>query len=153
MASTRECAGGALKFDLDLDDHIQRTFYFTRWYERRFLEFLGDELHADDVYIDVGAHVGIDAVFAARRCAQVVAFEAAPDTAAVLSRTAGQVDNIVVVPLALAAEVGYLELKANPAWQDQRPARCTGRDQLWRRLKSYRSTFGLRRGRISGWTS
>ena len=68
-----------VRFALNLNDNVQRTFYYTGWYERRFLEFLADELDADDTYVDVGAHIGIDAAFAARvvPAGAVVAFEPA----------------------------------------------------------------------------
>jgi FkbM family methyltransferase len=103
-------------FRLNLDDNVQRTFYYTGWYERPFLEFLGRELGADDVYLDIGAHVGIDATFAARRCLRVVAFEPAPDTAAVLRENVGRIRNITIVPLGLADRTGVMELRNHPAW-------------------------------------
>ena len=39
-----------VSFDLNLNDNVQRHFYYTGWYEREFLEFLQDELRADDTY-------------------------------------------------------------------------------------------------------
>jgi FkbM family methyltransferase len=105
-------------FDLNLNDNVQRAFYYTGWYERPFLRFLRDELQADDTYIDVGAHVGIDAAFVAEvaRAGRVVAFEPAPDTVAVLRSSVGQLDNVDVIPVALGDAAGTVTLRANPKW-------------------------------------
>jgi FkbM family methyltransferase len=105
-------------FDLNLNDNVQRTFYYTGWYERPFLKFLRDELQSDDTYIDVGAHIGIDAAFVAKLApaGTVVAFEPAPDTVAVLRDSVGRLDNVEVVPVALGDGAGTLTLRTNPKW-------------------------------------
>jgi FkbM family methyltransferase len=105
-------------FDLNLNDNVQRTFYYTGWYERPFLKFLRDELQADDTYIDVGAHIGIDAAFVANvaPAGTVVAFEPVPDTVSLLRNSVGRLDNVEVVPAALGDCAGTLTLRANPKW-------------------------------------
>ena len=110
-----------VSFDLNLNDNVQRTFYYTGWYERAFLKFLRDELRSDDTYIDVGAHVGIDAAFVANLApaGTVVAFEPAPDTVAVLRNSVGRLDNVEVIPAALGDEAGTLTLRANPKWHPE----------------------------------
>jgi SAM-dependent methyltransferase len=108
------------RFDLCLDDNVQRTFYYTAWYERPFLEFLRGELRPDDIYLDVGAHIGIDAAFVARRVPQgrVIAFEASPSTAAAFSGWARERSNVEVVELALGDQCRSIELRANPQWHE-----------------------------------
>lgn len=110
-----------VSFDLNLSDNVQRLFYYTGWYERAFLEFLRDELRADDTYVDVGAHVGIDAAFAAHRApnGRVVAFEPAPDTVALLQHSVGRLENVDVVPAALGNAEGTVTLRANPKWHPE----------------------------------
>jgi FkbM family methyltransferase len=110
-----------VSFDLNLNDNVQRTFYYTGWYERPFLKFLRDELQPDDTYIDVGAHVGIDAAFVANLApaGSVVAFEPAPDTVSVLRNSVGRLDNVEVVPVALGDGAGTLTLRANPKWHPE----------------------------------
>lgn len=107
-------------FALNLDDNVQRTLFYTGWYERPFLDLLRLELRLHDVYIDVGAHVGIDAVMAANQLArlgggQVIAFEPAPDTAGALRQTAARESlNIDVVEAALGNQAGVVELRQDP---------------------------------------
>jgi FkbM family methyltransferase len=105
-------------FELNLNDNVQRTFYYTGWYERPFLEFLRGQLRPGDTYIDVGAHVGIDAAFVAHLTpsGKVVAFEPAPDTVALLRKSVGRLRNVEVVPVALGDAPGTLTLRANPNW-------------------------------------
>ena len=113
----RICRWGVC-FDLNLNDNVQRLFYYTGWYERAFLRFLRDELRADDTYIDIGAHVGIDAAFVANfvPAGTVVAFEPAPDTAAALRNLLDSLDNVNVFPVALGDRPGTTTLRANPKW-------------------------------------
>jgi FkbM family methyltransferase len=107
-----------VRFELNLNDNVQRTFYYTGWYERAFLKFLQRELRPTDTYVDVGAHVGIHAAFAARLVPQgnVVAFEPAPDTSALLRRSLGDRPNVEVVAAGLDAQAGKIALRTNPKW-------------------------------------
>ena len=75
-----------LRLELDLRDNLQRTLYFTGTYEPGLLRALREELEPGDVYVDVGAHVGVHALSAARRIGElgggrVIAFEPTPDSA------------------------------------------------------------------------
>src|SRR4051812_32374921 len=75
-----------LTLHLDLRDNLQRTLYFTGTYEPGLLAALEDELRAGDVVLDVGAHVGVHALTAARRLRALgggrgSAFGAAPQPA------------------------------------------------------------------------
>lgn len=104
-------------FTLDLADNVQRTLYLTGTYEPAFLRFLKSELRPGDVYVDVGAHIGIDAIVAAREvglAGHVYAFEAAPDTAARLAEVTQQFRNVSVANVALGARTGTVTLRSDP---------------------------------------
>src|SRR3954451_5544991 len=75
-----------VRLELDLRDNLQRTLYFTGTYEPGVLALLERELRRGDVVLDVGAHVGVHALTAARRLralggGRVIAFEPTPDSA------------------------------------------------------------------------
>jgi len=122
------CQG--LEIRLDLRDNVQRTFYFTHWYERRYITYLTERLRPEDVFIDVGAHVGIHSLLVARAMSmqslngQVVAFEPASDVLSCLQETtrANEVSNIEIVGKALGAEEGYVSLRADPDRFDENDA-------------------------------
>lgn len=60
----RVCRLGLL-FDLDLRDNVQRTLFFTGCYERRYLRNLRRLVRSGDVFVDIGAHIGIHALIIA----------------------------------------------------------------------------------------
>src|SRR3954454_10270370 len=77
-----------LDLELDLRDNLQRTLWFTGTYEPGLVRTLHDELEPGDVFVDVGAHVGVHALSAARRLrdlgggGRVIAFEPTDDSSA-----------------------------------------------------------------------
>jgi len=82
--------------------------------ERRFLErYLSDQ----SVFVDLGANIGTYTLFAARRCARVVAVEANPHTAAKLAYNiaANGMSNVDVVPVAVGEREETRPLWASPA--------------------------------------
>ncbi len=108
-----------VRFTLSLDDNAQRVMYFTGWYEKQFAEWLFSALHKDDVYLDIGAHVGMHALTAARRLSdlgggKVIAIEATEDSAENIRRTAraNGLSNVEVVQVGLGAYEGVLKLYA-----------------------------------------
>src|SRR5207237_550964 len=110
-----------LELDLDLRDNLQALLYYTGVYEPAFVRHLHQELRAGDVYADIGAHVGIHALAAARQLAElgggcVLAFEPAPDSVEKL-RAAAASNQLAVYPVrrALSDRAGYLTL-----YSDQR---------------------------------
>lgn len=109
-----------LRFHLDLRDNVQRILYFSGCYERSYLRFLLTQLRPADVYIDVGAHIGIHAQTIAKALIPsgggVFAFEPAPEIAAVLRETANEneLSNLTVVPTALGRKAGRLPLRSDP---------------------------------------
>jgi FkbM family methyltransferase len=111
-----------LRLELDLRDNLQRTLYFTGTYEPGLLRLLEDELRPGDVVVDVGAHVGVHALTAARRLRElgggrVVAFEPAPDSAAAVRAGAARNGRgVEVVQSALGAQEGEIELRGDPRY-------------------------------------
>jgi FkbM family methyltransferase len=112
-----------LRLELDLRDNLQRTLFFTGTYERGLLRALERELAPGDVVVDVGAHVGVHALSAARRLrdlgrgGRVIAFEPAPDSAEVLRMAAARNGlDVEVVQTALGEEEGTVELLGDPRY-------------------------------------
>jgi FkbM family methyltransferase len=111
-----------LRLDLDLRDNLQRTLYFTGTYEPGLLALLERELRPGDVVLDVGAHVGVHALTAARRLralggGRVIAFEPAPDSAATARAAAARNGLAVeVVRSGLGDADGEIELRGDPRY-------------------------------------
>jgi len=111
-----------LRLDLDLRDNLQRTLYFTGTYEPGLLALIEAELRPGDVMVDVGAHVGVHALTAARRLrdlggGRVIAFEPTEDSSAAVRAAAGRNDLPVdVVRAALGEAVGTIELRGDPRY-------------------------------------
>ena len=112
-----------LRLDLDLRDNLQRTLFFTGRYEPGLLALLETELRPGDVVVDVGAHVGVHALTAARRLRElggggrVVAFEPTSDSsAAVRAAAARNALPVDVVQAGLGEEEGTIELFADPRY-------------------------------------
>jgi FkbM family methyltransferase len=81
-----------VQFEADMNDRIQRQMW-AGVYEPHVRECFDVLLHPGDVYLDVGAHVGFHAVFAAHRVGpdgHVFAFEADPDAFKALTRNLSQ---------------------------------------------------------------
>ncbi|MEV4178403.1 FkbM family methyltransferase [Nonomuraea sp. NPDC049709] len=91
-AATVRVRRNGLRLELDLRDNLQAILYYTGRYEPDVLRFLRRELRAGDVVVDVGAHIGVHALAAARILrrsdGRVIAFEPASDSAAKLRATA-----------------------------------------------------------------
>jgi FkbM family methyltransferase len=108
-------------WNLDLRDMAQRSLYYTGNYERSTGRLLADEFKPGDVFADIGAHIGIHALPAAKHLSslggRVFAFEPGPDSIAKIelaARGAG-ITNCTVVPTALGRAPGVVELHAADA--------------------------------------
>jgi FkbM family methyltransferase len=120
--STVTVRRGRCRYRLDIRDNVQRAFYFTGWYERRYVTALVSALRKDDVFVDVGAHVGIHTLAVAVRLSEleggcVLAFEPASDTCLALQNNVcmNKLNSYVqVVPLALGAQAEKLALRNDP---------------------------------------
>lgn len=111
-----------LRLVLDLRDNLQAVVFFAGRYEPAVRAVLRRELRAGDVVVDVGAHVGVHALAAARWLrgrggGRVVAFEPAPDSAARLATAAAANDlDVEVVACALGGERAEAELRGDPRY-------------------------------------
>ena len=102
------------RYELDLSEFVQRKFYF-RAYERRELRFLRSTLSDGDLFVDVGANVGLLSLCAARQVGErgrVLAIEPAPENLARLQVNAqlNPRSHITVMPVAIGASRGTIEL-------------------------------------------
>ena len=60
-----------LDLELDLRDNVQEIVYRDGAYEPNLAARLQDTLQAGDVYVDLGAHVGVHALTIARQLQQL----------------------------------------------------------------------------------
>jgi FkbM family methyltransferase len=111
-----------LDLELDLRDNLQRTLWFTGTYEPGLLRALAAELRPGDVVVDVGAHVGVHALSAARRLKElgggrVIAFEPTDDSSAAVRLAAARNDlPVEVVRAGLGEADGTIELRGDPRY-------------------------------------
>jgi FkbM family methyltransferase len=108
---------GGARLRLNLRESLQRDFLFGL-YDRRELALVLEQLHRGD-FVDVGAHIGLYAVTAARATAgRVLAFEPNPLARAQLLENVALngLRNVVVVPKAVADTPGraLLHVPATP---------------------------------------
>lgn len=73
--------GGAV-LDLDLSDRIQAEAFVRRAYQHELCRWLSKRLGPGDLFVDVGAHVGMLTFSVVQTGARVVAFEPDPKNAA-----------------------------------------------------------------------
>ena len=107
---------------LDLNDNVQRCLFFTGTYETEYLRFLEGEVHQGDTYIDIGGHIGLDALIVARRlkylgAGQVFVFEPSADSAAKIAanvRNNDLADLIQLIECGLGEVNGKIDLRADP---------------------------------------
>lgn len=113
-----------LRVRLDLRDNLQRVLYCTGTYEPQVLAHLTHTLQPGGVFADVGAHIGIHSLVAARRLRQlgggrVFAFEPTPDSAAHIRRAAARNGlDITVIERALGTRSGQVALFGSDAYSD-----------------------------------
>jgi FkbM family methyltransferase len=111
-----------LDLELDLRDNLQRTLWFTGTYEPGLLRALHDALRPGDVVVDVGAHVGVHALSAARRLRElgggrVIAFEPTDDSSAAVRLAAARNElPVEVVRAGLGEADGTIELRGDPRY-------------------------------------
>jgi FkbM family methyltransferase len=109
-----------LGLDLDLRDNLQRVLYYAGTYEPDVIRFVERELRLGDVFVDVGAHIGVHALVAARRLRElgggrVIAFEPAQDSATKLRHAAARNRlDVAVVEAALSDVPGTADLRTDP---------------------------------------
>jgi FkbM family methyltransferase len=109
-----------LRLSLHLEDWIQQNIYFLGSYEERGLRFVESFLRPGDVFIDVGANIGVYSLLAAQRVGpggRVYAFEPVPGTAARLRQQVALNDltNITVEEMAVSDAPGTVPIYLPPA--------------------------------------
>lgn len=111
----------SILYNLDLRDNVQRSFYFTGWYEKRYIQYLIKSLRESDVMIDVGAHIGIHSSIIAskmlkRGSGMIVAFEPYSKSFQILSEMVkvNNLSNIMLVQRALDEGSHQIPLKNDP---------------------------------------
>jgi FkbM family methyltransferase len=119
---------GGARLRLDLRESLQRDFLFGL-YDRRELELVRRHLRDGD-FVDVGAHVGLYAVTAAKATpGRVVAFEPNPAARAQLEANVALngLANVEIVPRAVAAAPGHAVLHVpetpDPSFSSLAPGR------------------------------
>src|SRR5207249_9093702 len=104
---------------LDLSDNLQRTLFLTGHYEPDYGSYLCSQLTSGDVFLDVGANIGVHSIAAARKVAPlgfVFAFEPAPDAAELLEEAAASAHVAVRVEriaLGAANETRFLRARGD----------------------------------------
>ena len=109
-----------LDLRLNLRDNAQRALHRNGAYEPNLRDRILGELEAGDVYMDIGAHIGIHALTVARRLEQlggghVYAFEPT-ESADRLAEAARRntIQNLTLIRAAVGDVNGHLELKTDP---------------------------------------
>jgi FkbM family methyltransferase len=109
-----------IHFDLDPRDNVQRELLYLGSYEPALSALLRSELQAGDTFLDIGAHVGVHSLPAARSVqpGQVIAFEPAPDAAAKLrhAKAVNELQNLLIVTAALGSKPARQTLRSSPEW-------------------------------------
>ena len=106
-------ANGA-RYELEMSEFVQRKFYFHA-YERRELRFLRSTLRAGDLFVDVGANVGLLSLCAAQQVGEdggVLAIEPDPINIARLEANVrlNPRSQVTVLPVAIGATRGTVQL-------------------------------------------
>ena len=103
--------GYQLLIDPKNDSGVEQSLHETGAYEKGMLNFLSKNLNEGDVFVDVGANIGLLSLHAAkivRDSGKVLAFEAHPETVKILqvNKELNQNLNIQIYPVALGSEKG-----------------------------------------------
>lgn len=96
-----------VQFKLHIDDWIQENIYFVQDYECAELLFIQNTLKADDVFVDIGANIGVHSMMASEIISdkgKVISFEASQHNFLRLQEhiTLNQANNIEAHHLAVA---------------------------------------------------
>ncbi len=103
--------GYQLLIDPKRDSGVERSLHDTGTYEKGMLHFLNENLGEGDVFVDVGANIGLLSLHASKfvgESGKVFAFEAHPETAKMLfeNKALNQNQTIQLYPIALGADKG-----------------------------------------------
>jgi FkbM family methyltransferase len=112
-----ECDFAGLRYRGDLSSYIDWTVNFYGAYEPAVLAFLRDvaaKAGPDVVFVDIGANVGVHAIYMALRVAHVHAFEPWPTVHAALRRNIGinALTNVSLYPYGLSDTNAQIQFHA-----------------------------------------
>ncbi len=98
-----------LNVDPVTDKGLERSIYYNGTYEKGTLYIIGKILQKGDVFVDVGANIGLMSIFASRKVGQqgeVIAFEPNPETKKILESNIAlnKIENIKIEGFALSNE-------------------------------------------------
>lgn len=101
--------GFRLKIDPVVDNGVERSLYYSGTYEKGTLDIIGKILKEGDLFVDVGANIGLMSIYAGMivgKQGSVVAFEPNPNTRKILEEniTLNRVESIKVEGVALSSE-------------------------------------------------
>jgi FkbM family methyltransferase len=104
----RTVYGYSLHVNPRIDKGVERDLYYYGTYERGILEFMDAFLKNGDMFIDIGANIGlmsIHASYAVGKEGKVYSFEANPETAVILNKnlSLNGISNVDVQQYALGA--------------------------------------------------
>lgn len=114
--------GGPVIFEFSSPSEGVRVKNFGN--EAAFTQILLENLRPDDIFFDIGACVGVVTLFAAKRAAQVFAFEADPFYASRLQNNIeiNQLTNIQVLPWAVSDKDSVLRFYTSGQAGDHSPS-------------------------------
>ena len=106
-----------------IDNGVEHSLYYFGTYEKGTLQFIREHLKPGQVFLDIGANIGLMSLFAAQcvgKQGHVYAFEANPETAKILRHNLhiNAVKNTDVIEKAIGNANGNIKLYAN--WQVNR---------------------------------
>ena len=110
--------GISLRIDPTIDNGVERSLHETGTYEKGVLGFMQDFLQPGDVFVDIGANIGLMSIFAAKCVGDnghVHAFEALPKTELLLHENCliNACKNMTIHGFALGAEKGIATIYEN----------------------------------------
>lgn len=100
--------GFPLHIDPVKDNGVERSLYYTGTYEKGTLHIMKQLLQQGDVFVDVGANIGLMSIFALQcvgESGKVVAFEPNPETLHILRQNAAlnAASNLEIAPFAVGS--------------------------------------------------
>jgi FkbM family methyltransferase len=110
--------GISLRIDPTIDNGVERSLHETGTYEKGVLGFMEDYLQPGDIFVDIGANIGLMSIFASKcvgDTGHVHAFEALPKTALILEENMriNAVKNCTMHGFALGAAKGTATIYEN----------------------------------------
>ena len=110
--------GISLRIDPTIDNGVERSLHETGTYEKGVLGFMEAYLQPGDIFVDIGANIGLMSIFAAKcvgDSGHVHAFEALPKTALILEENMriNAVKNSTLHGFALGAAKGTATIYEN----------------------------------------